>query len=123
MFAFNVVNEIRSEELGHDSIGITIITQKEILTNNHKYFVDFYIVSESINGYQDVVVECDGHEFHQKTKEQIVRDNEREYEIKKAGFDVLRFSGSQIYHTPFKCANDVFDYLVSKHERGVDYGG
>lgn len=33
------------------------------------------------------------------------------------GYDILRFSGSQIYENPFKCANDIFDYLLAKEVR------
>lgn len=116
--AFNIVKTLRSDELPQSCMGFIVEPQYEIETDNHKYYVDFYIVLASLCNDVDVVVECDGHEFHQKTKEQVTHDNEREYEIKKAGYDVLRFSGSQIYNAPFKCANDIFDYLLSNVERG-----
>ena len=64
-----------------------------------------------------MLVECDGHDFHEKTKEQVEKDNEREYELKMAVYEILRFSGSQIYNNPFKCANDVYDYLILKEKR------
>ena len=117
MMTFNFVSILRNDELPSDIMGVFIFPQLDIETAQHKYYVDFYIVMESLNNSVGVVVECDGHEFHQKTKEQVTHDNEREYEIKKVGYDILRFSGSQIYNAPFKCANDVFDYLLSKAER------
>lgn len=42
------------------------------------------------------------------------RDNEREFDLKMAGYDVLRFSGTQIYNNPFKCAKDTYYYIVKR---------
>lgn len=114
MLAFTIIKIMRFDELPSDIFDVFTFPQLDIETNNHKYYVDFYIMLSFEDKEIGVVVECDGHEFHQKTKEQVTHDNEREYEIKKAGYDVLRFSGSQIFNNPFKCANDVFDYLLSK---------
>ena len=36
----------------------------------------------------------------------------REYDLKMAGYEVLRFSGSQIYNEPFKCAEDTYNYIM-----------
>ena len=86
-------------------------------TGKKKYYVDLYFEIDSWTENVGVVVECDGYEFHQKSKKQVEYDNEREYEIKKCGFDILRFSGSKIYNDPFKCANDIFDYLLLKEKK------
>lgn len=64
----------------------------------------------------DVLVECDGHDFHEKTKAQVEYRNKRDLELKKAGYDILHFSGSQIYKDPIKCANEIIDYLIIKAE-------
>ena len=34
--------------------------------------------------------------------------------LKKAGYDVLHLSGSQIYREPMKCARQVVEYINSK---------
>lgn len=94
--------------------------QYEIETNNKKYIADFAFfadestASEIKNENYKLVIECDGHEFHEKTKEQVAYDNEREYDIKTAGFDILRFSGSQIYNHPFRCAAQTYEYILKK---------
>ena len=54
-----------------------------------------------------LVVECDGHEFHERTKEQAQRDKSRDREIMAAGFRTLRFTGSEIYRNAEKCALEV----------------
>lgn len=115
--AFNLVLIVRTNELNENSVGITVTPQFQIETESKRYYADLYFEIESYIDNVGVVVECDGHEFHQKTKKQVEHDNEREYEIKKCGYDVLRFSGSQIYNDPFKCANDIFDYLLMKEKK------
>ena len=64
------------------------------------------------NCYFDI--ECDGYEFHQKTKEQIIYDNERERNLKKEGYEIIRFSGSEIISNPYKCVQDIIDIILSK---------
>lgn len=116
--ACNIVFRIRDKELDESAMGMSVFPQFSIETEKKNYCADFIIVLEKFVGKcVDVIVECDGHEFHQKTKAQVERDNQREYDIKKMGYDVLRFSGSQIYNNPFKCANDIFDYLIAKDGR------
>ena len=98
-----------------------LIPQYEVNTENKKYYVDFAFFAEDTeeiieikNPNYKLVIECDGHEFHEKTKEQVAKDNEREYELKMLGFDVLRFSGSQIYNKPFRCAVNTLEYINKK---------
>lgn len=72
-----------------------------------EYRVDFLIwigFGEKICG---VVVECDGHAFHEKTKEQAARDKRRDREILAAGFAVMRFTGSEIFADSHDCAKQV----------------
>ena len=59
-----------------------------------------------------VVVECDGHDFHEKTKDQASRDKRRDRKFTIDGFRVIRFTGSEIYRSPFNCAKEV-DHLFS----------
>ena len=60
------------------------------------------------------VIECDGYEFHQKTKKQVEQDNERQRALQKEGYEVIRFSGSEIYHRPKKCALEVKKIILSR---------
>lgn len=46
------------------------------------------------------IIECDGHDFHEKTKEQAQRDKARDRYLTGRGFRVLRFTGSEIYRDP-----------------------
>lgn len=95
---------------------IFLLPQREICIENKKYIVDFeFEADEYVNQFntnKKIIIECDGHQFHQKTKEQVTKDNKREYDLKMAGYQVLRFSGSQIYNEPFKCAEDTYNFII-----------
>lgn len=96
-----------------DVVGID--KQKDISIKNKKYRVDFLIPviyknQENIS----FVVECDGYEFHQKTKQQVERDNQRQRDLQEAGYEVIRFSGTEIYHKPYQCAISVKNIILSK---------
>lgn len=96
-----------------DVIGIE--KQQEIKINNKKYRVDFLIpVVYKNQENKCFVVECDGYEFHQKTKKQVEQDNERQRALQKEGYEVIRFSGSEIYHRPKECALEVKKIILSR---------
>jgi len=103
------------------------IPQYEIqCSNDNKYIADFFYSNEEAKnnlkdqGYEyqhsdiRVVVECDGHKFHKKTKKQVIRDNERQMAIQLSGYDIIRFSGSQICESPMKCAKQAHDFIRMK---------
>lgn len=56
-----------------------------------------------------VVVECDGHDFHERTRAQAERDRSRDREMTLAGYKVLRFTGSELYRNLSLCAADVHE--------------
>ena len=88
-----------------------------------KYRTDFFITfiprpKKSHWKEFSVVVECDGHNFHEKTKEQSIRDKKRDRDIQSLGYKVFRFTGSEIYENPNKCAWEIMD-LVYKYQKKV----
>ncbi len=94
---------------------VEIEKQKEIKCENKKYRVDFCIpVIYKNQENKSFIIECDGHEFHQKTKEQVERDNTRMRDLQKQGYEVIRFSGTEIWHRPHKCASDILNIILSK---------
>lgn len=60
-----------------------------------------------------LIVECDGFQFH-SGKKSFTNDRKRDRLLQTKGFDVFRFSGSEIYHEPFKASLELFNYLKSK---------
>ena len=54
-----------------------------------------------------LAVECDGHDFHEKTPEQAKRDKSRDRDLLNSGYPVMRFSGGEIHSDPRKCSEQV----------------
>lgn len=75
------------------------------------YRVDFLISYAFFGRRLEIVVECDGHEFHEKTKVQARRDKQRDRELQSLGPKVLRFTGSEIHASAAACASDVLDQI------------
>jgi very-short-patch-repair endonuclease len=78
-----------------------------------------------------VAVECDGHEFHERTKEQAARDKSRDRDLQMRGIQVFRYTGSEIWREAGKCADEVLGHLQSEwadklyrnHERRIKQYG
>ena len=95
------------------------------------YRADFLLTfKSSLPGFEkgrQLVVECDGHDFHDKTKQQASRDKERDREMKKLGYDVFRFTGSDIWNDAFSCAKEAIDMVTGitemKRKRKAKSGG
>lgn len=75
------------------------------------YRVDFLISYAFFGRKLEIVVECDGHQFHEKTKEQVRRDKKRDRDLQSLGLKVLRFAGSEIVASAQACASDVLDQI------------
>ena len=82
------------------------------------YVADFVIVSPAFC----VVIECDGHDFHERTKEQAVHDRKRDRAMTEAGIIVLRYTGSEIWRNPFACARQAVSLALSLQVRADDKG-
>ena len=105
MFNFNPLIDI-----------VSIEKQCEIKCNKNKYRVDFLITvyyPKQEKG-KCFVIECDGYEFHQKTKEQVRKDYERDRLLQANNYEILRFSGSEIYKDPEKCVFCILKNINSK---------
>lgn len=89
---------------------IAIFPQSQVGT----YRADFLILCECNDVKFWIVVECDGHDFHERTKEQAKRDRARDRWMTANNISVLRFTGSEIYADPSACANQVADFISNK---------
>jgi very-short-patch-repair endonuclease len=98
----------------HDDLERAGIDAKRFLRVQRKidpYRVDFLIGASLSDAAPAIVVECDGHDYHERTKEQAARDRSRDRELQSRGFKVFRFTGSEIYRDAFKCAREVHKQL------------
>lgn len=100
--------------------GIHIRPQAQI----GKFRVDFLISQVGI-GPDDilspVIVELDGHAFHDKDKRQRSYEKARDRYLVREGFRVLHFTGSDVVADPFKVSHEVLDLLGAFLDVGHDY--
>jgi len=76
--------------------------------------VDIFFTKLTNEKYK-LVVECDGYEWH-KDKDSFIRDRKRDRALKAVGYDVFRFSGSEIVRDPISCANELHKYIIENWE-------
>jgi very-short-patch-repair endonuclease len=98
---FYVINDLSDFQ----DIKIELNAQEPIEINKQKYRVDFLLIFNE----GKIVIECDGHDYHEKTKQQAQRDKSRDRNLQKEGYIVLRFTGSEIYKDPIGCVNEVVE--------------
>lgn len=71
------------------------------------YIADFAFMSCCNGRVAKLIVECDGHEWHEKTKEQAQRDKVRDRHFVRNDWQVLRFTGSEINRDAAACAEEI----------------
>ncbi len=82
------------------------------------YRVDFLITFQGCK--TQLVVECDGHDFHEKTKEQAKRGKSRDRDLTALGYVVIHFTGSEIWRDPWRCAEEIERQFHSIQIREVE---
>lgn len=75
------------------------------------YRADFLLIDYRSNPPRKTVVECDGHDFHERTKQQAQRDRSRDRWFTTNGYAVLRFTGSEIYNDLEGVADQIAEWL------------
>lgn len=71
------------------------------------YRLDFLFVVTCADGAKKrLAVELDGHDFHEKTKQQAARDKKRDRDLLGEGIEVMRFTGSEVWANPFACVDE-----------------
>jgi very-short-patch-repair endonuclease len=89
--------------------GVKIRPQDMLKVGEHNYSIDFVVQTR---GTTKLAIELDGHDFHEKTKEQAARDRQRERTIVKHGYTIFRFTGSEVFRNPRRCVEEVVDLIA-----------
>ena len=81
-----------------------------------KYTADFVVTFAVSPGdlVAQVVVECDGHDYHERTKEQAEHDRKRDRYMAAEGYHVMRFTGRELWRDPSACVEEVIDFTQGK---------
>ena len=103
--------------------GIDISAQVKI----GKYIVDFvikYAGTQLIDAknfkthnekkMKSIVVELDGHEFHDKNEKQRRYEKKRDRFLQKQGYKVFHYTGTEIFLDPFAAAQECLAYLTEE---------
>lgn len=78
------------------------------------YISDFSLSIDSIGGtISTLCIEIDGHEWHEKTKEQASLSKRRDREIIAMDNIPIHFTGSEIYTNTIKCVEEVMKIAIS----------
>jgi very-short-patch-repair endonuclease len=95
-----------------ETFDVELIPQAEVASRIGNFALDFLVRSKSPTGKNvRIGIELDGHDFHEKTRQQTTRDKQRERAIMLSGITVLRFTGSEIVSQTSKCIREIIDFL------------
>lgn len=106
-------NHYNSRAIGQNSVAI--MPQVRVTVGGNTYRVDFLIVvfpaSAQDGEGNSIVIELDGHDYHERTKEQAASDRSRDRALIAAGYKVVRFTGSEVYRDPVKVLSEVENFI------------
>jgi len=92
------------------------IEQREVTAGKELFRVDFQVVPRDplmlVAGIRlgcpmKIAVELDGHDFHERTKEQVMHRNHRDRRLQADGWVVMHMSGSELLKRPIPCVLEV----------------
>lgn len=88
------------------------------------FTVDFMLYAgDRLGGWVFVALECDGHDFHERTKEQAAHDRSRDRILAGMGVVTLRFTGSEIWQDARQCVLHIADVVTLKIEERLSAAG
>jgi hypothetical protein len=74
--------------------------------------VDLAIFAPGLNKRRPVVVvETDGHAFHERTVDQASNDRRRDRILQRSRVPVFRFTGTDVVRSSEECAHEIIDYV------------
>jgi hypothetical protein len=78
------------------------------------YRFDFVVLTfDTAGNIISIIVEVDGHDFHERTKEQAQRDKSRDRSAQREGWHVLRFTGSEVFRDAARCVDEVLATIAT----------
>lgn len=74
------------------------------------YIPDF-VVENTCFDYYKFVIEIDGHQWHEKTKEQALNDRKKDRAYLKNNIIPIRFTGAEVFHEPEACIRETLEVI------------
>ena len=98
------------------SPGLLISWQKKIGKYKADFVIGFYRYKGSSKDgaclFREVVVECDGTAFHERTEQERRFEKCRDRYMQKIGLKVFRYTGKEILDDPYKIAAEIIGYVT-----------
>lgn len=96
-------------ERSGDITDLVLKSQVEVTAKGQSYRLDFQVVPTYAGMFKQltnhsqhplIAIELDGHDFHERTKEQVALRNQRDRVLTSDGWTVWHFSGSELNADP-----------------------
>jgi len=97
---------LTGERYGRDMQALFI--QPELSLDGRSVRLDFAIIGEGFR----IALEADGHDFHERTKAQALKDRSKDRALQRHGWVVMRFTGSEIHADAIACAKAVAEQMA-----------
>lgn len=94
----------------YNGFHFTLQPKMNIKVKGKKIRPDLYVWMPSMPDFK-LIVECDGFAHH-SGRTAFSNDRVRDRELQRNGYQVLRFSGHEIYHNPVGKGIELFEYLM-----------
>lgn len=88
-------------------VPLVVQSQLTVLGRRVDFVISTFNNSKSVS---HLIVECDGHDFHERTKAQAKADRSFDRKVQEAGFTIFRFTGSEIWNDPCACALQIIEW-------------
>lgn len=79
-----------------------------------RFRLDFLIGFKGSAGIWFAAIECDGHDFHERTADQATRDKSRDRKLQIMGLLAFRFTGREIWNDAWAAAGSVVQALQDR---------
>lgn len=96
---------------GHDDDVVYATIAKNVAIADYR--VDILV---SFDCDFSLAIECDGHDYHDRTKQQAAYDRSRDRELLVRNVFTIRFTGSEIVHSVERCASDAIRAIHKVNE-------
>lgn len=96
------------QEVRHNVRDFDLLPQFEVTADGSRYRLDFAIEDLQI------AVELDGHDFHERTPEQVTYRNVRDRKLQAAGWTVLHISGTELLRGPRATVEGIYDLCITR---------
>lgn len=116
---FNYLDECEPIDCKTMSPGLGIRTQVPIGPYRADFLIEYWRYKEgrsTAEVFRQVVVECDGTAFHERTELERRNEKRRDRYMQKIGMKVFRYTGKELLDDPYKIAAEVIGYVTDDED-------